>query len=94
MFNCEICRRTTASGEPQVKLVIKKRAKTYQNKEKTTTGWEIVEEVKVCHGCAKAIQLMRDQNGVLTDGLMSTVVRAGGLISAIAITQTNQGATT
>lgn len=53
MFNCTGCHKTTKPGEPAEKRVVKKRDKTYTNKDgKVSHGWEIVEEALLCPECA------------------------------------------
>lgn len=56
MYNCDICTKTTKSGEKQNKVIIETREKTYYNtdkygKEKISKGWEIVNEINVCDKC-------------------------------------------
>lgn len=56
MYRCEICKKTTKSGEKQNKKVIETREKIYHyigkdGKEKTSKGTEIVKEINVCEKC-------------------------------------------
>lgn len=59
MFKCQKCKRTTRPNESMRKVVTKLRPKTYVNvigdKEKISTGTEIVEELQVCERCASKI---------------------------------------
>lgn len=59
MFKCQRCKRTTRPHESMSKVVTKLRPKTYVNvigdKEKISTGTEIVEELQVCERCASKI---------------------------------------
>lgn len=59
MFKCQRCKRTTRPNESMRKVVTKLRPKTYVNvigdKEKISTGTEIVEELQVCERCASKI---------------------------------------
>lgn len=59
MFKCQRCKRTTRPNERMRKVVTKLRPKTYVNvigdKEKISTGTEIVEELQVCERCASKI---------------------------------------
>lgn len=59
MFKCQRCERTTRPNESMRKVVTKLRPKTYVNvigdKEKISTGTEIVEELQVCERCASKI---------------------------------------
>lgn len=51
MFHCEKCKKVTVSKEKENKVVVSKRAKTYINEGRTTQGWEIEKEIKLCSNC-------------------------------------------
>lgn len=59
MYKCPSCKRTTAAGESQNKVVTEYRVKKYANeiqvgkfkKVKESEGWEVVKEVGVCSDC-------------------------------------------
>ena len=66
MFRCENkgCNTITLSQQPENKIVLEKRPMTYENTIKrgknkgtvqTTTGWEIIKEIRVCPDCYKEI---------------------------------------
>ena len=51
MFKCEKCKCITNPREKENKVVVNKRVKTYTNDGKTSEGWEIEKEIKVCEKC-------------------------------------------
>lgn len=58
MFNCALCLTTSQPYEKLTKIVIEKRAKTYQTQDafgqfKTYSGLETVKEIDVCNSCAE-----------------------------------------
>lgn len=60
MYKCDICNKTTKSGEKQNKKIVKTRKKTYYNTDKygreiKSEGSEIVKEIKVCDKCFETI---------------------------------------
>ena len=65
MFKCEICHKTSKSGEKQNKKVVEVRDKVYyyidkSGKEKQSHGTEIVKEIKVCDKCY--LKLIEEEN--------------------------------
>ena len=50
MYKCEVCKKSTKHGTPEIKIVTEKRNVRYEN---GSTGWEIVKEKKVCPNCAE-----------------------------------------
>ena len=56
MFICEFCGKNSNPGESCNMVVTKKRAKTYNNGNEITQGWEIVHEQSACTNCYKGLK--------------------------------------
>jgi len=54
MFKCQKCKKLSAPGEKQKRVVVDTRKRFYTNHkgEPAGEGWEIVKEVALCSSCA------------------------------------------
>lgn len=54
MYKCQKCGAQVSKGTPEIKTITKTRTKVYKHKDREdSTGWEIVEEIRVCKSCAE-----------------------------------------
>lgn len=79
MFNCDLCNKTSKSGEKPFVKVVETRIKTYNygryNKRKTTNGHEIVREEKLCNMC----KILSDKETIIPNQLNEQLVYSGGI---------------